>query len=105
PDASPNWAIAGTDVARLLRRQKGFTAYSSNQSEINLSTGPIRDFGTLDAEGLRIVVDPQLTANKMVFGRRPVRKNDPALYLGMYIPLQMTKDLYDPNTGMTTQGV
>lgn len=105
PDSAPDFMVVGTDVARLLRRQKGFVASDRSAREIDIETGPIRDFGRFDSENLDVIVDPQYTANKAFFGRTPRRAGDPAIYLGMYVPAQLTKDLYDPNTGQTIQGV
>lgn len=111
PAGEPNWALCDPQFAGRLRRIKGFTARADlDPAELEMGQGAPRDIGVIGDFGVRVLVDPMLniadqTTGKLYFGRRPIQKNDPALYLGMYVPAEMTRDVYNPSTGLTEKGV
>jgi hypothetical protein len=115
-DGDPNWAIVGTDFALAMSKLTMFVPYETSMTEIATQTGALRDLGVLKGGNVRYLVDPMLAvtvqnatgdttgASHSYFGRTPREKGDVGLYYMPYIALQPTRDLYDPQTGMTMKG-
>ncbi|MDF2434836.1 MAG: Major capsid protein Gp23, partial [Mucilaginibacter sp.] len=103
-DGDPNWLICDPLFSLALMKSTAFKPVD-NLREMQLLTGALRDFGTLTSNGIRVLVDPLMTAKTAVLGRKPTAKGDPAIYWAPYVNLQPTRDLYDPETGTTTKGV
>ena len=101
---TPNWMIAGPKAALKLQQVKGFTAAKNGLTGLTVSTG-MRDFGGFDALNLRVIIDPQYTTNKILFGRRPSTELDPAIHYLPYRALKTTSVLEDPEFGTMIKGV
>lgn len=112
-DGMPTWAVCGTTFALRLAKLSAavFTSASANNAELEGNRGALRDLGMMNSLGLRFLVDPMLGqsvsggADMCFFGRKPVQRGDVGIYWAPYISLQPTKDLFDPDTGKTAQGV
>lgn len=101
---TPNWAICGPKAAEKLQSVKSFVPTKVGPTALSLSTG-MKDIGELTGLGLRVLVDPQYTTNKILFGRRPTGEFDPAIHYCPYRPLRTTAVLEDPEFGTKIKGV
>lgn len=109
----PDWLLVGPRLAYAMDSTKFYTSKNTGaqNSQYALSTGPIREVGMLDNYGVRVIVVPFLDEglttdqSRFLFGRRPTMANDPGIYLAMHTPLKITRDAYDPDSGLNTQAV
>ncbi len=98
----PNWAIAGPAAAEDLMKAKGFAPLSDG---VNFDLrGQVRDIGTLDAGGLRVIVDPWMSTNLILIGYRPQVEMEPAIVFCPYRPIQFMDDFVDPSKIKRTRG-
>jgi len=110
PEAEPNWMLVGPNGAKLIRQIRGFTSRDNNATSIAVQTGQLRDMGAIQDYGLRVFVDPQLdgtstTTATILIGRRPEAPEEPGVRVGIYVPLKVLKEVYNPKIGETTGGV
>lgn len=94
----PNWAVAGTAAAEDLSRLSSFNPIRVDDNTFAAQTGRLRDVGTLDNGGLRILVDRMINTNTILFGYRPTNRMDPALTLCPWIPVGLTDKLATPRS-------
>jgi hypothetical protein len=101
---TPNWAICGPKAAEKLQSVRSFVPTKVGPTAIDISLG-MRDIGELTGLGIRVLVDPQYTTNKILFGRRPTGEFDPAINYCPYRPLRTTGAVEDPEFGTRIRGV
>jgi hypothetical protein len=100
----PNWAIADSASVERLMKLTTFVP-TGDVTGVDLNSGPIRDVGTLRQVGIRVLVDPQMTTNTILFGRRPTIDFDPAIQFCPYRPIRVTGTLETPGLGTNERGV
>lgn len=110
--AQSDWVLCSPNAAQLLEGLKGFTVKQGSPDTFSVGSGPIRYLGefTTYGGGLRVFSSPfynrgETTHGKFLFGRQPKGVMDPGIRIAMYVPLEFTDKLYDPNTDTTTKGV
>jgi hypothetical protein len=92
----PNWAVAGAAAAEDISRVSSFKPILVDDSTIDMRQGAIRDIGTVDNGGMRVLVDPQLNTDTVLFGYRPTMEMEPAIVFCPYRAIGMAPDLTYP---------
>jgi hypothetical protein len=92
----PNWAVAGSNAAQDLSRLSSFSSIRTDDNTFIAKSGRLRDYGTLDNGGIRILIDNQLNADKILFGYRPTDEMEPAIVGCPWIPVALTDELILP---------
>lgn len=100
----PNWAIAGSDAALDIAACSSFKPVQVDATTIDMRQGAIRDIGTLDSGGMRVLVDPWLDEDTIILGYRPMADFEPAITFCPYRPIGFTDDLVEPRTLKRTKG-
>lgn len=111
-EGSPNWGLCSPNAGQALEGVRGFTAVQTAPDEYGIATGAVRYIGNLNsvAGGVRLFVSEfynrgETTTGKILFGRKPDSILGPGIRVGMYVPLQLTNELYDPNTDLFVKGL
>ncbi len=95
----PNWIIAGPNAAADLMKAQGFVL-AADGGNLN----QLRDFGSLDAGGMRLIIDPWMDTNTILLGYRPMADMEPAIIFCPYRPIQFMDDWVDPSRIKRTRG-
>lgn len=114
-DGDPDFMVVGTDFALALNKLTFFLPVEKNMNEQDLQRGALRDLGVLKSAGIRVLVDPMLSADVAdsavtptsvaYFGRKPRARGDVGLWLLPYVAIQPTLQHYDTDTGLMTKAV
>lgn len=105
-NTSPDWFVVGTTLAERIQKLTSFVPFANAQgNDLSFNTGALRDVGTLSAIGIRVLVDPQLSADVGVMGHYPANSFDPAIHFMPYRPVRVTGRLERPVTGDYDRGV
>lgn len=102
-DGDPSWLLVGANFALRLWKLTAFKPLVQSLTVAGLGQGALRDIGTIDTLGIRVLVDPMLNTETGLFGRMPAQ-GDPGIYFAPYIPYQVLRDSYDTDTGRQTIG-
>jgi len=100
----PDWAIAGVAAATQIEKVKSFVGLRTGDTNISFQTGAVRDFGTMDAGLLRVLIDPMMATNTILFGRRPQNAMEPAIHYCPLRPITFLPQLTLPRNAQRDSG-
>lgn len=99
----PNWCIGGPKACEALQRVSSFVPLNSGQ-DVVIDRTSIHDFGSMEAGTMRVLRDPQMTTNKLLFGYRGTSKNEPGIRYCPYKPVTFFQQLVEPRKAKFTNG-
>lgn len=99
----PNWVIAGSKACESLQRVSSFVPLNSG-IDIVVDRTSAHDFGAIAGGTMRVIRDPQLTTNLMLFGYTPMRPMEPAIHFCPYKPITFISQLAYPRQAKYENG-
>jgi hypothetical protein len=103
---TPTWCVCGATFSERLQKLTTFVPHVNAAGDaMTFSVGGLREVGTLRQLGIRVIVDPMMSADMALFGSKPMSSFDPAIHYCPYQPIRATGVLELPNTGQYEKGV
>lgn len=99
----PDWMVVGIDLAEQIQKVSTFVPVG-RQPDMSMSIGAFQDVGTLSALGIRIMVDPQLSAKKGVLGFKPASRSVPCIHYCPQRAIGFSERIDDPRYGKYVKG-